>query len=97
MTRRNRQQTRKALTAHTRRQGHERALAQTSDPQDKARLTAAYSRETLGYVPIRDRQAHYLCDLGLRDANRGPRVPEGHQPRPEIIRTRPRRTGRQAA
>lgn len=96
MTRRDRQQTRRALNAHTRRQGHERTLAKTQGAQDKARLTAAYSRETLGYVPIRDHQVHYLCDLGLQDANRGPRVQEGHQPRPEIIRTQKRRGDRAA-
>lgn len=95
MTRPSRQQARRAVADHRERQQHARGTFEALSPQDRARRLAWAAREARGYVPIRDLEAHYLCDLGLGDRGRS----SGHDdraPLPAIIRTN-RQTGDRAA
>lgn len=91
MSRRERQGLRRAVLIRKRTCQHEQALAAAIDPQTQARLTAAYARETLGHVPIWDRQPHRLCDLGLLDVTRSPAPREAGVPHPPVIHTARRR------
>lgn len=85
----------KAMTRKANRQNAERrrleaerqhALATVTDPVQLGLVTAYYTRQLRGFVPIRDLPGHYLYQLGLTRQTWEPT--EAAQDHPPVIHTR---------
>lgn len=67
------------------RQQHDAALSQVTDELERAQITAQYQRLLYGFIPIRDGQAHYLYELGLRSDHHDDQPRHVAQPLPLTI------------
>ncbi|WP_412027032.1 hypothetical protein [Deinococcus yunweiensis] len=85
MSRRDRQNAQRRIDQQRRRQALDVAISAASDWPTAARMTAEYEREVRGFVRVRDREPHYLCQLGLRDVCKGGTTSQQDTRHPDVI------------
>ncbi|MFC3833475.1 hypothetical protein [Deinococcus rufus] len=65
--RRDRENAARRATRRAQEHALDAALAVTPDWPDRQRLIAQHERTRRGFIRLRDREPHYVCQLGLHD------------------------------